>query len=118
MFTTIALLALFGAQAPEAQAHPAAYRPRVELWTNHGDAVYTRGQYVRVYFRADRDAYVTILRVDTDGRVRVLFPRDPWEKTYARRGREYEIEGGDGRPVSLGEYLGKPVVLVFYMTYG
>jgi hypothetical protein len=98
MFTTIALLALFSSQAPETgQFRPAAYRPRVELWTNHGDAVYTRGQNVRVYFRADRDAYVTILRVDTDGRVRVLFPRDPWEDNFARGGRDYEIEGHGGR---------------------
>jgi len=50
-------------------------RPRVEVWTDRGDSPYTSGQGVRTHFRADRDAFVTILRVDTDGRVRVLFPR-------------------------------------------
>src|SRR5437773_294975 len=73
------------------------YRPRVEVWTDGGDSPYTSGQGVRTHFRADRDAFVTILRVDTDGRVRVLFPREPWEDNFARGGRDYEVQGGDDR---------------------
>ena len=73
------------------------YRPRVEVWTDRGDSPYTSGQGVRAHFRADRDAFVTILRVDTDGRVRVLFPREPWEYNFARGGRDYEVQGGDDR---------------------
>jgi len=72
-------------------------RPRVEVWTDRGDSPYTSGQGVRAHFRADRDAFVTILRVDTDGRVRVLFPREPWEDNFARGGRDYEVQGGDDR---------------------
>src|SRR2546429_9613004 len=67
-------------------------RPRVEVWTDRGDSPYTSGQGVRTHFRADRDAFVTILRVDTDGRVRVLFPREPWEGNFARGGRDYEVQ--------------------------
>src|SRR6185503_19529760 len=72
-------------------------RPRIEVWSNHGDAVYTRSQGVRVYFRADQDGFVTLFRVDTDGRVRVLFPRDPWEDNFVRGGREYEALGNNSR---------------------
>jgi len=75
---------------------PSLYRPKVELWTNRGDAaVYTRGERVRLYFRLDQDAYVTIFRVDTDGRIRVLFPRDPWEDNFARGGRDLEVDGSE-----------------------
>jgi hypothetical protein len=56
-----------------------------------------RGDRIRVFVRANRDAFVTVFRVDTDGRVRVLFPREPWEDTFVRRDREYEIEGSGGR---------------------
>jgi hypothetical protein len=98
MVTTLGMLALLVATGtPSESFERTLYRPRIELWTNHGDAVYSRGQNVRVYFRIDRDAFITILRVDTDGRVRVLFPRDPWEDNYARGGRDYEIEGRAGR---------------------
>jgi hypothetical protein len=44
-------------------------------------------------FQTDQDAYVTVLRVDTDGRVRVLFPREPWEQNFVRGGRVYEVQG-------------------------
>src|SRR5438876_8978171 len=95
MFTHIALLSLAVVPAPSVRV-PSAYRPRIELWTNRGDgAVYTRGEHVRLSFRLDRDAFVTIFRVDTDGRVRVMFPREPWEDNFARGGREFEVDGTD-----------------------
>ncbi|PYO94920.1 MAG: hypothetical protein DMD60_14025 [Gemmatimonadetes bacterium] len=40
---------------------------------------------------------MTVLRVDTDGRVRVLFPREPWEDNFARGSRDYELQGGYDR---------------------
>jgi uncharacterized protein DUF4384 len=93
MLTNIALLSLAVVSTPAAR-DPGSYRPRIEVWTNRGDAaVYTRGERVRLYFRSDQDAYVTIFRVDTDGRVRVLFPRDPWEDSFARGGRDFEVDG-------------------------
>lgn len=98
MFASIALLGLALVPGPDTRhPGPSLYRPRVELWTNNGDDVYTRGQAVRVSFRADQDAFITVLRVDTDGRIRVLFPREPWEDNFARGGREYEVLGGGTR---------------------
>jgi hypothetical protein len=82
-------------------------RPRVEVWTNRGEDVAMRGDAMRVFVRADRDAFVTVFRVDTDGRVRVLFPREPWEDTFLRGDREYEIEGPGGRDAfSVDDYPG------------
>jgi Domain of unknown function (DUF4384) len=93
MFTNLALLSLAVIPTPVVR-DASLYRPRIELWTNRGDAaVYTRGERVRLYFRLDHDAYVTIFRVDTDGRVRVLFPREPWEDNFARGGRDFEVDG-------------------------
>ncbi len=94
MFTNLALLSLAFVSTPAVSGAPTFYRPRIEAWTNRGEgAVYTRGERVRLFFRLDQDAYVTIFRVDTDGRVRVLFPRDPWEDNFARAGRDLEIDG-------------------------
>jgi hypothetical protein len=109
MFSQLALLALATLPAPDAPRPALAfYRPRVELWTNRGEAaVYARGERVRVFFKLDRDAFVTIFRVDTDGRVRVLFPREPWEDNFARGGREFEIEGrSSGDAFSIDDYPG------------
>ena len=110
MFTTIAVLSLALVSTPPArEARLGSYRPRVELWTNRGDgAIYTRGEPVRLFFRVDQDAYVTIFRVDTDGRVRVLFPRDPWEDNFARGGRDFEVDSRelDGDAFTIDDYPG------------
>src|SRR5213595_2034288 len=93
MFTNLTMLSL-AILSPTTVRDPSLYRPKIELWTNKGDAaVYTRGDRVRLYFRLDQDAYVTIFRVDTDGRVRVLFPRDPWEDNFAHGGKDLEVDG-------------------------
>src|SRR6267143_276425 len=108
MFANLAILSL-AVLSTSTVRDPSFYRPRIELWTNRGDAaVYTRGERVRVYFRLDQDAYVTIFRVDTDGRVRVLFPRDPWEDNFARGGREFEVDGRalGGDAFSIDDYPG------------
>ena len=110
MLTTIALLSLAVSSTPiPVVRQPHFYRPRIELWTNRGDgAVYTRGESVQLYFRLDQDAYVTIFRIDTDGRVRVLFPREPWEDNFARGGREFQVDGSQlGRDAfAIDDYPG------------
>jgi hypothetical protein len=81
-------------------------RPRVEVWTNRGDDPYHTGQRARVFFHADRDAYVTIFRVDTDGRVRVLFPREPWEDGFVSGDRDLEIQGRYDDGFDIDDYPG------------
>ena len=97
MLTNIVLLGLLTTTpTPRVPLHGAfTVRPRIEVWSNHGDGVYNRGQGVRVYIRSDQDGFVTLFRVDTDGRVRVLFPRDPSEDNFVRGGRDFEILSSD-----------------------
>ena len=70
--------------------------PGIRIWTSHSDT-YRRGERVRVYFRTENDAYVTILRVDTDGRVRILFPQDPYDPNLAHAGETYTVGDLDGQ---------------------
>lgn len=65
---------------------------RVAVWTDRDDP-YARDEGARVYLRVDQPAYVAVFRVDTDGRISVLFPREPWGDTYVRDRREFEIAG-------------------------
>jgi hypothetical protein len=110
MLTNIALLSLALFSTPTPTAGPPRFeRPRIEIWTNKDDgAVYTRGDRVQLYFRLDQDAYVTIFRIDTDGRIRVLFPREPWEDNFARGGRDFEVDGAQlGREAfAIDDYPG------------
>src|SRR5206468_961092 len=99
MLATLAFFSLLtvSGRAPTPQPASSSYRPRIEVWTNRGDDPYASGQAARVSFRTEQDAYVTIFRVDTDGRVRVLYPREPWDDSFARGGRDYEVEQRSSR---------------------
>src|SRR5437867_4304800 len=107
MLAQLAALTLLASSGQPVGWPDASSRTRIEVWTNRGDDAYAGGQGARVFFRSEVDAYVTVLRVDTDGRVRVLFPLEPWEDTFARGGREYEIQGGYERDAfSIDDYPG------------
>src|SRR3990172_5875779 len=106
MISSIALVALLAAAGLGRPRGLALQGPQIELWSDRGDATADhRGERVRGYFRTDEDAYVTVLRVDTDGRVRLLFPEDPWEDNFARGGQAYEVGPRGGR-AALPPYPG------------
>src|SRR5215207_7040702 len=64
--------------------------PRITVWA-HREQPYRRGDQARISFRSEASGHVTIMRVDTDGRIRVLFPRDPWRRTFVRGGQTLDV---------------------------
>jgi hypothetical protein len=103
MFVTLGLIASLGLGVPaRPMDHLRLYNDlgssggRISIWLDRSSP-YDRGDRARVYVSADRDSYLTVLRIDTDGRVRVLFPQDPWDDNYITGGRTFEVEdrGGD-----------------------
>ena len=106
MFVTLGWMLLAGlplsssftidsALSPPAPRSAVAPQGRVAVWTDKGDP-YRRGESARVYLEAEQPSHVTVMRVDTDGRLTVLFPRDPWGDTYVREAREFEVSGSRG----------------------
>ena len=63
---------------------------RVSVWTNRDDP-YARGEAADVFLSVSEPSYVVVFRVDTDGRIRVLFPREPWTDSYVREERELQV---------------------------
>src|SRR6266496_3320346 len=81
------MLSLVGsalAPANAASARVVSDDPPIKVWLNHDN--YYRGDKARVNVRLDDDGYVVVLRADADGRVRVLFPRDPGDEAFVRGG--------------------------------
>ncbi len=100
--TTMILTALTTAAATAAPAATAGehapatprYGPGVRVWISGGD-LHERNDRIRVYYRTERGAFVTVFRVDTDGRVRVLFPRRPDDDNWAEGGATYSVSNWD-----------------------
>jgi hypothetical protein len=69
--------------------------PRVEIWTDRGTGgVYRVGDDVEVCFRADRDCYVLVYEIDTDGYLRLLFPYQCGGDGYVEGGVVYRLGRG------------------------
>jgi hypothetical protein len=104
MYVTLSWMLLAGLRL-STSTHDAAPQParlgpespgRVAVWVDRDDP-YDRGDAARVYLRAEQPSHVAVFRVDTDGRIRVLFPREPWGDTRVREARDLEIAGAGGR---------------------
>ena len=77
-----------GASAAAPPGPPAAQTPYIALSAGDRD-FFTSGDRVQVSFRSATDGYVMVFRVDTDGRIRVLFPRHPGDENYVRGGQTH-----------------------------
>ncbi len=62
-------------------------RSGVRVWMDDERDVFRVGDRSRVLVRTDRDAYVAVLHIDTNGDVEVLHPRSPGDDGYLRGGR-------------------------------
>ncbi len=61
----------------------------IELWTNR--AVYRTGDPVEFHFRTDKDCYLTLIDVATEGVVRVVFPNKYTPDNFVKAGKTYNI---------------------------
>jgi hypothetical protein len=106
------LLSLVWSAVP-APAAPAVLNddPPVKVWLNH-DNYFQRGDKARVNVRLADDGYLVVLRADTDGRVRVLFPVDPSDDGFVRGRETIEVRGrGDREAFYVDDREGSGVVL-------
>jgi len=101
MFLALGWMLLAGVPSPitippaTSVLRPLPAEGRVKLWTDREEP-YPRGSAARVYLSVDQPAYVSVFRVDTDGRIRVLFPREPWEDNSVRAHQTFEVTGVRG----------------------
>ena len=77
-----------------APSSPQYREPQIDLWLSGGSIV-RRGEALRASYRSTDDGYVTIARIDTDGRISVLFPRSPYDDNWVEGGRTYRLYYGN-----------------------
>ena len=81
-------------------------KPRISVSLD-AESPYQRGDDAHVYLISEVDAYVTVVRIDTDGRLRLLFPLDPWEDNWVRGGKRVEVlSRKKGSAFRISDYAG------------
>jgi hypothetical protein len=104
----LAALALTLLAAPPRPADPDDGTIRIKLSEDN----YSRGDRAKVKVRASDDGYLVVVRVDGDGRVRVLYPLRPDDEGEIRGGKEFEIRSrGDREAFVVDENSGAGAVL-------
>jgi hypothetical protein len=79
------------------------------------DEAYVTGDRARLTVKTATDGYLVVMRVDTEGRVRVLFPVDPIDSANVRGGKEFEIKGrGDRNAFTISEKKGAGLVFAAF----
>jgi hypothetical protein len=70
------------------------------------------GERAKVYVQTATDGYLLVLRMDTQGNIRVLFPVDPRGNSAIRAGHKIEVRGrGDRDAFTVNERRGAGLVL-------
>ncbi len=95
-----ALLVALAVSDPTASAVSTPIRgaqdPPLEIWLSRRENL-DFGDRVRVYVRTENDGHLVVLHADPEGRVRVLFPLDPFQDDFIRGGRNFEIRSRRNR---------------------
>lgn len=101
---------LFALAATSPAAVPASGPdPAVRIWLNN-DRRFLPGDRAKVEVRTADDGFLLVLHVDTDGRLRILFPLDPSDDNYVRGGRKYQVVGRGGREAFVADGDGRGVI--------
>jgi hypothetical protein len=94
----------------------AAPKPPVRVELSHDRLV--TGERAKVYVQTENDGYLLVLRVDTHGNVRVLFPVNPTDDPSIRGGHKFEVRGrGDREAFTVGERSGAGMVLAAWADH-
>lgn len=96
----------------------AAQSLRVSIWLDRDqDEIYNRGDEQRVTFQTNEDAYAVVYRIDTDGLVSVLWPRDRLDDGFVFGGHEYRLPGREAPALRISESEGEGYVQAVVSRY-
>ncbi len=96
----------------------AAQTLRVSVWLDRDqDEIYNRGDEQRVTFQTNEDAYAVVYRIDTDGLVNVLWPRDRLDDGFVFGGHEYRLPGREAPALRIREEEGEGYVQAVVSRY-
>ena len=113
---TVEQSAVFTVQAP-ATAAAGSDRLEVVAWVDHADNTYAVGERVRLFVRANKDSYLTVLNVGASGRTTVLFPNAYQTETRLPANQVVEIPSpNSGASITVGGPTGHELIKVVAST--
>ncbi|HEM46260.1 MAG TPA: DUF4384 domain-containing protein, partial [Alphaproteobacteria bacterium] len=82
----------YGSGYVEQDAYAVEDSLEARVWLDRGaEPVVEPGDEVRVYYRTSHDAFAAIFRIDTDGRISLVYPQHPDMDPWVVGGRDYRL---------------------------
>ena len=114
---TVEQTAVFSVQAPVVPAAAGVQQLSVVAWVDHADNTYAIGEAVRLFVRANKDAYLTVLNVGPTGNTTMLFPNAFQRDARVRAGQTVEIPApGSGAQFRVSGPVGRELIKVIAST--
>ena len=114
---TVEQTAIYTVQASAPAAAAPAGALSVVAWVDHADNTYAMGEAVRLFVRANKDAYVTVLNVGPSGNTTMLFPNAAQRDARVRARQVVEIPAsGSGASIRVGGPVGRELIKVIAST--
>ena len=89
----------------------------VTAWVDHADNTYAVGETVRLFVKANKDAYLTVLNVGASGRTTVLFPNAHQPEIRVPANQIVEVSPpSSGAGIQVGGPTGRELVKVIATT--
>ena len=67
-------------------------RLSVDVWINKEEGgIFHSGEKMQVYFRANRDSYVLLYNIDTEGYIHLIYPFRPGDPVHVQGGETYRV---------------------------
>ena len=109
--------AVLAVQPPTPAISPSGERLSVVAWVDHADNTYAVGETVRLFVKANKDAWITVLNVGPSGRATVLFPNAHQPETRVAAGRVVEVPAaGSGASIRATGPAGRELIKVIAST--
>lgn len=91
---------------------------RAGIWLDKdSDEVYQRDERMSVGFQLNRDSYAVVYRIDTEGRVDLLWPRSRLDDGFVFAGHEYQVPVPGSPPLETGSLEGEGFVEILASAY-
>ena len=113
---TVEQAAVYTVAAPAPAASPE--RLDVVAWVDHADNTYAVGETVRLFVKASKDAYLTVLNVGASGRTTILLPNAHQPETRVPANQVVEVPPPDsGTRIQVGGPTGRELIKVVATTH-
>ena len=114
---TVEQNAVYTLQAPVSAVATEQERLSVVAWVDRADNTYALGERVRLFVRANREAYLTVLNVGASGQTMVLFPNAHQPQMRVGANEVMEIPPpGSGASIRVHGQTGRELIKVIAST--